>query len=1413
MRECRQRLVCVILLIFGLSVFLPAFARAQSPRRLGKIEPTILCPRKKSDEVPVRFVDVEIINDADTSPLSLRVTAADEERISVDLGEVEQCKIVKRIALPDLNKAAKTVFQLLSPSAITPVDIQTVTIEPVKQWKVYCISYSHHDLGYSDFYHKIQRDIRLGSIERALTYCRETDSWDSDSQFRWLMETSVPITEAIEQMPPAIVDEMIRRVREGRIEWGACHNTASPEMMGTELVSRLFYTPNRHGRDLLGIDFSPVGVISDVVGLPMGFGTFTKEADLPYFYFSPNRLARCMEPAMNAPFFYLQSPDGDSRRTLFRAAEYDFPHPECLPDFKPETVLKFIASRANNSDYNVNCVVALDTNDFTVPSMDYAKNIRKWNEQWRNPKMICATMKMFFEDVASQIDTSKVPAFTKDAASAWSDQELADSWLLGQARTLTPKLTAAETFSTIASKLDGRGYPWLDLWQAYNRLLMYHEHTNGADAGYPRAVGTGKDNYPEYYEGEQSMHRALIEESQAYCDRAAESTFSKLVQLITTTQNTTLIVFNPLTRRRTDIVRADMSSLSGPFHLVETCTGKEVPIQKLEDGSVLFLAKDIPQVGYKTYAVKAGEISPEISPEVTVDSNILENKYYRIVFDESTGGIVSIRDKELNVELVDNKAVHRFNEYLYQHSAKECGKLEWRNKKSAILKGSAGTVRGRMVAEVNAPGCKGLRQTVALYTDLKRIDFLQELDKSPSGITLPQYQRYDWNGREAVYFAMPFNVPDFCIRHDVPGAVIEPIIDQFPGSSTSYYAVQHFTDISNKDYGVTVAPRESPVIEYGRPRPATWLMGDKAKQMGDGYTMFESKLENPKQSHLYFYVMNNFFPVNARCDQRGPSALSWSLRSHRGDWKEGRAVQFGRDVSNPLIARLARGRKNGTLPKDQYSFFSIDRPNVVCTTIKMAEANGSGIILRLNEVEGQGGPVTITCPFFPDMEHAVETNLIEDDRPHKIPIKNGNQLTLEMPPFGIKTIRLLANPDVAPHKVTGLQAEAISDMQVNLKWNADRQTRESLCRYLIYRGKTPDFPLTMRHYVDSTAQSNWIDKPRLDIGGWISSCLLPKTAYYYKIVPLDRNNRRGPPSESVAVRTLSSTQNNRRPEQVQGLHVFQVSPLEKCNFLTLWFYSNIEPDIVGYRIHRSTKPHFSPDENTFIGSIELSKEIQYDTLWGVHMKNRLDEYDRQLFRDETVEPGKTYYYRVCAVDAAGNCGEFSKTAGGRTESVEMARVVQASSQYSNSYPPYLATDNSKEDVQAWVSAPYGGGTKENPREVWIAFELPRKIKIVGIKKIGDERSIIPIQKNYAIQARITDEWQTVKEVRGATSNTNTVIFDEPVETAKLRLHIPVRDLPVSDDPREAGIVRVAELYLILEDKKEYSIPDVWLQQE
>jgi chitodextrinase len=775
----------------------------------------------------------------------------------------------------------------------------------------------------------------------------------------------------------------------------------------------------------------------------------------------------------------------------------------------------------------------------------------------------------------------------------------------------------------------------------------------------------------------------------------------------------------------------------------------------------------------------------------------LENQFYRIAFDPATGAITSIRDKQLDVELVDQGAPQKFNEYLYErYESPQARTSKWYRVQSAQMSAATGPVASLMTIKASAVGADQITQTVMLYHDLKRIDFVLDLVKAPSGRTC-RISNASVLNKESVYVALPFGIPEFRFHHELPGAVVEPIRDQFNGSCTAYYAARHFADVANDRFGVTVSCPDSSLVEYGHPRSCL-IPGGLESQ-------FERVMEYPANSRIYLYLMDNMFDVNIRWDQQGPIQFNWSIRSHEGGWQAGKADQFGWDVLNPLIAKVVTGKRKGVLPSAS-SFMRIDKPNIVCSTIKPAEANGSGLIARFNETQGTATAATVALPFIGTITAATETDLLENDRPVRLLVKNGNEVTFSIRPFGVKTIRLAVAPKSPLRAPSTFTIHPRSDMQVEIAWAADPRAAGRISHYNVYRGSGPDFQASLCNLVARPAAASFVDQPRLLYGGWINNRLEPATTSYYRVAAVDRWNNEGPLSEPFAATTLKSSQKNMAPLRVEGLRAILVSPISPHNFVNLLFRTSCESDVRRYEIHRSTTVWFKPDASTRIGVADADAVVKGSAVYGhVPMDHRMGDYDHIMFQDDTVQAATTYYYQVCAMDTAGQLGPFSREVTVRTKApAAAAGKVTAQSVYAPQYAPENAIDGDPDPFAAWISKPYGGGTKDKPLDVWWAIEFPggKKLQLRGVKIIGDDRPIIPLQRNLKVQVRTEGGWQTVGELKDATARTVTVEFPQVVTTDALRIFVPAADLPKSERADVDGIVRICELLLILPDGKE-----------
>ncbi|MHB8971189.1 MAG: glycoside hydrolase family 38 N-terminal domain-containing protein, partial [Pirellulaceae bacterium] len=1249
----------------------------ESKLRIAQVEPTPLFPQPAAGQPLKQLARLHLDNSGEPVAVVARITVGSQAPDTQDLGPVAQGSSIVNIRIPDIASPTLLTIEVQNQDGTTLAS-QQLDWQPQKKWSLYCVAYSHHDLGFGNYPHRLRTEIRHANIERPLQYCRDTDSWDEDSKFRFMIETSEPLPSFLGSHTVADAEELARRVREGRIQIGALHNTANTEQLGHELLARLLYLSNRHGRDLLNVPASRTAQIDDVIGLTWPLATFCAEADIPYFFHGPNMCGRCLQPADSEPVFYWQGPDRHGQ-VLTRSAFYGGYAGDSPGDVSETHLVNCINKLGANWPYAT--LLLQEGSDFQLVTMDTANRIHTWNAAWAYPHLVCATMDMFFDALAKQADPTQIKTFAKDSNNQWADQDSNDARLLSQARRADELIPTAEKFSTIALATSGGGYPWTDIYQAYHRLLAYHEHTNAIDG-----IGPNRERMRQY-ETELEENREMVVEAQEFAGSALTGALNKLGAAIARTTQRTVVVWNPLTRQRTDVVHLADTSIAAGDRLLDVGTDREVPWQKMPDGSVAFVAADVPSLGYRDFAIAAGG-TPTATPSVPSLSPTLENRYYRVTFDATTGAITGLFDKELNVELVDQAAPHRFNEYLYERfeSSDWDAPRAWQRVGTAQLTTSGGPVADVMSVAAVATGVESLQQTVILYRELKRIDFVLNLLKSPSGRrdTLPPSNPL---GKESVYVALPFAVPEHAFRHELPGCVAEPVNDLFDGACTAYYAVRHFSDVSNRRYGVTVSAPDSSLIEYDHPRSCPIRSG------GEG--LFERTKTLPATSRMYLYLMNNMFDVNVRWDQPGPVRFRYAMRSHAGDWQAGCADEFGWDVMNPLIATVAEGRQPGSLPAAAHSFLSIDCPNVACTTIKPAEANGSGFILRFVETQGRAATANVTLPCLPPLAAATETNLIEDDRPHRLAVGQGNRLAVSLRPFGVMTIRVTCAPRTTT--VAQVKAEAVSDMEVALSWQADATQSAALSHYHVYRGTQPDFQPGLLNLAQRPQGPACVDRPQLYYGGWINNRLEPDTTYYYRVAAVDRWNNEGAASAPVAVTTLKATDKNMAPLSVACLRAVLVSPLSRFNVVNLLWRTNCESDVRKYELHRSLATGFTPDSSTCIGLADADAPISGSQAYGhVSVEYRMRDYDHMMYVDEQVQPLTTYYYRVRAVDASGAKGAYSDEVSVTTKAPDplalLSPGISAQSVYAPEFGVELAIDGSPDPYQAWISQPYGGGT-------------------------------------------------------------------------------------------------------------------------
>ena len=138
-------------------------------------------------------------------------------------------------------------------------------------------------------------------------------------------------------------------------------------------------------------------------------------------------------------------------------------------------------------------------------------------------------------------------------------------------------------------------------------------------------------------------------------------------------------------------------------------------------------------------------------------------------------------------------------------------------------------------------------------------------------------------------------------------------------------------------------------------------------------------------------------------ERKGPIPLNFSITSHKGRPTIAAAHRFGWEVANPPEAMPLK-QKTGPLPGDVCSLCDCSSDNIVVSNAKLAE-DGDGIILRLWEIAGKGGAVSLRFPRW-KVEQAWRTSILEENEGD---LKCGEGIELQLGAHEIATVRVRVN--------------------------------------------------------------------------------------------------------------------------------------------------------------------------------------------------------------------------------------------------------------------------------------------------------------------------------------------------------------------------------------------------------------------
>ncbi len=833
---------------------------------------------------------------------------------------------------------------------------KAVRISPVRPWKLYYLPHSHVDIGYTH----VQTDVmrrQWDHLELAMDLAEKTADYPPAARFKWNAEVLWAVDSFLKEAPADKKKRFLKAVREGHIGIDALYGNELTALCRPEELMRLLDCANRLRQDY-GMEIDSA-MISDVPGYTWGMVPVLAQNGVKYFSVGPNhchRIGLTLDTWGDKPFYWV-GPAG-KHKVLFWMHGKGYAWYLYERGLDEAKIFRYLDKlMAEGYPYDMLPVRYTIGADNGPPDPKLPEFVKAWNAKYEWPKIEISTTSPVMREFA-KLYGDKLPEVTGDFTPYWEDGAGSTARETAQARVASDRLVQAEA---LWSMLRPEDYPDEDFYNAWRNVMLYNEHTGGAhcsisqpDAPFTKSQWAIKRNFA--VDGEQQS-KALVAKALGQKQTMPDGPIAAAD------------VYNTCSWPRTDLVlmpaRAKFAGDS-----VKASDGKALRSQRLASGQLAVLVEDVPPFAAKRILFETANTSSPTG-KATAKGNTLANGLLTLSVDKHRGAITELKTSN-GRNLVDTQGGLGLNEYLYQAGRKP-GKLVG-SSAAIITVEDDGPLVAALRIESDAPGCKRLVRRLRVVDGLTRVDMADILDKLPV------------RTKESVHLGFAFDVPSGQMRIDTPWAVTRPELDQLPGSCKNYLTVGRWIDISNKDYGVTWATLDAPLVEVGRvsvdvPSPMTL----------DGWI---TKLE---ASNTFFsYVMNNYWETNYKSDQDGETEFRYSIRPHAGNFDAAAAMRFGIERSRPMPVVPMNKKRLAAAAPPTASLLRVEPSDIIVTSLKPSR-DGKALMLRLFNPAEQAKKATITwAPPSPKQ--------ILASGPSETP---GKPLTgpVELPGQGILTLR------------------------------------------------------------------------------------------------------------------------------------------------------------------------------------------------------------------------------------------------------------------------------------------------------------------------------------------------------------------------------------------------------------------------
>lgn len=546
---------------------------------------------------------------------------------------------------------------------------------------------------------------------------------------------------------------------------------------------------------------------------------------------------------------------------------------------------------------------------------------------------------------------------------------------------------AAEKASSVAHWLGAAEYPSESLKDAWVRTI-WQQHHDGLTGTSTLKANDFSTN--EYYIANKAFAREVTNATGA------------VAQLLDTrTEGTPMVVYNPLSHERTDIVEGTIACNGNPEAVKVTGPdGAEVLSQVTgydqETGRLSFIfAATVPALGFAVYDVHAGE-SGSLASELTADKSArkISNGRYTVTIN-ANGDISRVYDNENSRTLI-NSAVRQ--QMIYDH---EDTWPAWEISYTDVCRTPKAYVGDG--AEISLVEDGPLRKSFRVQRKKDGSTFIQYIRMTALSDRIDCVNEVDWQTQERMLkVQFPFVYSNSKATYDISLGTIERGVrtsDEYEVAGHQWADHSHMTG----RYGVSILTD----CKYGWDKPANNLL---------------------RLTLLHTPSCKNY-NHQANMDL-GPNSFTYSIFPHDGRWSEVTQMEAAH-LNQPLLAFTAT-KHDGTLGRT-LQFATPGTNRISIKALKKAE-DSDELIVRVYEWTGNDlQDATITFPT--EIASAREVNALEEEV--GAATFSGKKLKFDIGHYQPKTFAVTLKP------IEGLLSATTGGTQATITHNIDIMSYDS----------------------------------------------------------------------------------------------------------------------------------------------------------------------------------------------------------------------------------------------------------------------------------------------------------------------------------------------------------------------------------